>query len=50
MTQADRELARALTTAAGAADVSLRPTHFANDVTLTVFAIDDLLPSAHSAG
>ena len=38
------------TTAARDAGVALRPTHFANDVTLTVFALDDLLPSATSAG
>ena len=50
MTQADRQLARALTRAARDAGVALRPIHFANDVTLSVFALDDLLPTAGPAG
>jgi hypothetical protein len=50
MSQGDRELARALHTAASDTDVALRPTHFANDVVLSVFALDDLLPSSTGAG
>jgi hypothetical protein len=50
MSHGDRKLARALHTAASGADVALRPTHFANDVVLSVFALDDLLPSSTAAG
>lgn len=49
MTQGDRRLARAVHEAADHAGVALRPTHFANDVTLGVFAADDLLPSSSAA-
>jgi hypothetical protein len=45
MTEADRQLARALAEAARRKGVRLRSTHFANDVVLSVFAADDLLPA-----
>lgn len=45
----DREIARELATAAASVGVPLRPTHFANDVVLSVFAADDLLPRRRTA-
>jgi hypothetical protein len=45
MSATDRQVARSLAAAARERCVRLRPTHFANDLVLSVFAADDLLPA-----
>ena len=50
MNPLDRRLALDIIRAAARAEVSLRPIYFANDVTLRVFAVDDLLSDDRTAG